>query len=97
MSTKEKKQYIIIYIYNRFFSLKRFAKWPQVAMFFCLSLPLVAADFATCGASDEWTAFRGQVLAPGPGVSPALAKRARRLVKRWKLPAQQWVTWPWFL
>jgi hypothetical protein len=66
-------------------------------MFFCLSLPLVAADFATCGASDEWTAFRGQVLAPGPGVSPALAKRARRLVKRWKLPAQQWVTWPWFL
>eukprot|EP00435_Cladocopium_sp_Y103_P055912 s200_g18.t1 len=62
-------------------------------MFFYLSLPLVAADFATCGASDEWTAFRGQVLRalPGAPLDAALAKRARGLVKRWKLPAEQWV------
>ena len=62
-------------------------------MFFCLCLPLVAADFAACGASDEWSAFRGMVLARPPRGDVTLAQRARSLVKRWKLPAEQWVTW----
>ena len=69
-------------------------KCPQVAMFF-LSLPLVGADFATCASSDEWSAFRGQVLQTPALRGVALAKRARGLVKRWKLPAEQWVTWRW--
>ena len=60
-----------------------------------------SGDWAACGESSEWSAFRQDALAEraadngdglGSEVSDALARKARALLKRWQVPATQWLS-----
>ena len=52
-----------------------------------------ASDWAACGESAEWSAFRRQVLAAQGDLSgESLAQKAQGLLKRWKVPATQWLS-----